>query len=618
MNRKKSSFFAILTELSVRNPFPYLLIILFSFLLYFQTVNYGLVKFDDDKLVQGNYQFLSDVKNIGKALTTDVLLEQQTSYYRPVLTLSLMSDALLGGEKPKIYHITNVILHCLNCCLLFYLLTLLNFKRLYAFFGALVFACHPLFVLAVAWIPGRNDLLLTLFFLASFIMLLKYLEEQRIIFIIFHALFMGISLFTKETALMFPVIFLAFSIIYQKDKIVNLRNIILLAIYILFIAGFLIIRSEIVQKSVEYPNPVQNMLKNLPVIPELASKFFIPFNLAPIPFYNLLNVIPGIVILGGLIYFIFLFRKNTKKVKSEANLSDWKNLSLFGLGFFVLLLLPGTVVNFLGGKLFDYLEHRAYLPSIGLLVTIGGLLHSGKFDKERLMYNYFTIPIIAVFTALTFFHSQNYSDTLTFYNYALETNPASASPWNNKGHELLITGNFVESLNYFEKAISRKFDYGEAWNNKGSALFRLGRFEEAIYCYDKSLQIQPDFEAFNNKGTALLKTGKLIEAAQCYEKALGLKPGFSDAWYNMGLIYEKAGHLSKAYEFYDKALEFRPNFPEAWNNKGNILQVSGRLEESIRCYDKSLELNPSYSPAIGNRSIAIQKLRNKKDRRQVD
>src|SRR5207253_5659704 len=60
--------------------------------------------------------------------------------YRPLTNLSYALDYALGGLDPRVYHITNLLLHALNSLLVFWLARYYTGKRLLALFTALLFA----------------------------------------------------------------------------------------------------------------------------------------------------------------------------------------------------------------------------------------------------------------------------------------------------------------------------------------------------------------------------------------------------------------------------------------------------------------------------------------------
>ncbi len=104
-------------------------------MLYFQAFSVGYTGMDDKVIIQDNFELLSKFSNVKEAFTRDAFLRKEadvrfgSGFYRPMQTVSYMIDAQIGGKNPWIYHFTNLILHILTSCSIFYLLTLLGFKK---------------------------------------------------------------------------------------------------------------------------------------------------------------------------------------------------------------------------------------------------------------------------------------------------------------------------------------------------------------------------------------------------------------------------------------------------------------------------------------------------------
>ena len=184
---------------------PYLWIIGLGFLLYFQALGLGYVSLDDEHLIVQNYPHISNLANLPQAFLYDVYWRNPGTYYRPLLNVSLMADAAWGGTKPFAYHFTNILLHLACVLLIFAFFQKIGFGRLRAFAVSLFYLAHPALVQSTAWIPGRNDTLLTLLILACFIFLIRYLEKQKPVDLSIHILFFGLACLTKEAAVVFPL-----------------------------------------------------------------------------------------------------------------------------------------------------------------------------------------------------------------------------------------------------------------------------------------------------------------------------------------------------------------------------------------------------------------------------
>ena len=190
---------------------PYLILIFLGFLLYYQTLSFSYSYLDDNNLILDNQKILTE-SGIFKIFTSDVFFYGSNSgfYYRPLLNVSFLLDSLVLGVNPFFFHFTNVILHLIAACLVFFIFKKYFFSKGTAYFLALIFLVHPVLSQAVAWIPGRNDSLLTIFILASFYFFANFLRNDRIAYLWGHIIFFALAIFVKETAVFLPIVCLIY------------------------------------------------------------------------------------------------------------------------------------------------------------------------------------------------------------------------------------------------------------------------------------------------------------------------------------------------------------------------------------------------------------------------
>ena len=204
----------------------YLLLLVASIgIVYAQSLRFDFVTYDDYELVVQNGDFLSRVSNIAASFTTHVFTTHraQSGYYRPLLLMSYIFDYQIWGLNPFGYHLTNIVLHCCTAVVVFLLLERLLKHRLAALLGSLLFALHPLQTESVAWVAGRNDVLLGLFVSIMLLAYLYYREEtaSRNLYLISVAAF-ALALFTKESAA-FYILLLPLYELCVDDRL-RLRN----------------------------------------------------------------------------------------------------------------------------------------------------------------------------------------------------------------------------------------------------------------------------------------------------------------------------------------------------------------------------------------------------------
>ena len=171
---------------------------------------------DDKSLVVNNprIQVLS-AENVRWAFTTTL-----GGNWMPLTWLSFMLDRQLGGPGPRVFHVTQIVLHILNTLLVLFLVRRLldlgavgkgaTFRWQTASLTALLFGIHPMHVESVAWISERKDVLYAFFFLAAMHRHLEprpegkrgYFRDAEVL------LLFALSLMSKPMAVTLPLVLL--------------------------------------------------------------------------------------------------------------------------------------------------------------------------------------------------------------------------------------------------------------------------------------------------------------------------------------------------------------------------------------------------------------------------
>ena len=182
----------------------YFVILLFTTLPFLHTIFFSFSPLDDAVLILGRLEWLQDYKNIYSIFTEPLFAGIGNYYYRPILILTFMIDAITGGGSPVSFHISNIVFHTIASLLVFEIFKKFELSNLVSILAALIFILHPVNISAISWIPGRNDTLLTIFILTSFLQWIKYLKSGNNKYLIFHLISYLIALLTKENATIFP------------------------------------------------------------------------------------------------------------------------------------------------------------------------------------------------------------------------------------------------------------------------------------------------------------------------------------------------------------------------------------------------------------------------------
>ncbi len=497
---------------------PYLLFALIAAVVYGRTVGFGYTYFDDDVIILKQFQSISSFTQIGHAFSSFIL----PPYYRPILTLSFMIDAAIGGNAPWIYHLSNCVYHLLTVCLVFYCLVVMGLPRLYSFIAGIVLAVHPLATHAVAWIPGRNDSLLAVFLLLAMITFLRLLKPGASpVKYMLHFVMFFCAMFTKETAVVFPLIALTWMVLNDRNQIRTARTGILAAGWIIIIIVWFAMRPALSIQDLNETDyySASAFFSNVPLIFETFGKLIIPLTLSVYPKYSLASSIIGVVLVS-VIFVLFVRRRMTGDP-----------FLLFAILWMVLLLLPGMVVRMYDApNRFDYVESRLYGPLAGFTFLLAGVICRFREIVRKIPVLMFA-GIVIVLGFLTIRQSSAYQDPVSYWTQSTIDSPRAAAAHFSLGVVTMrLRHDPVSASSSYLAAIAidpMNFKYH---NNLGRSYEMMGRLDEAAKEYQLAMRLNPsDPMPPFNLGNALYRSGNYIEAERYWKMACSLDPNFTEA-----------------------------------------------------------------------------------------
>lgn len=503
--------------------FPFLFLVTFGFLLYYQTLSFSFSYLDDNRLIIDNSQILNG-GGLAKIFTSDVFFSTNGSnfYYRPLLNVSLLLDSYWDGANPFFFHYTNLILHLIASCLVFLLLKKYLPSKNTAFFLSLIFLSHPVLTQAVAWIPGRNDSLLTIFVVAALILFIDFLKHNKIRYLWGHLIFLSLALFTKETAVFLPLICVAYYFLFAKPFKREDRKDNFLIIGATWFCSLLIwylFRKVSLSASSSLTDLFFSGLQNLPAFLVYLGKIIFPINLSIYPINLDSNYWLGLLALLLMLTAYYF----TPKI-------NWRRFS-FGLLWLVIFLLP----SFLSpdhGATSTFLEHRLYLPIIGFLLICAELypLKNINFSNKKTLL--ICNIIILIFATLTFYHSRYFHDRISFWNKAALDSPQSSFVHNNLGAMYYLDGDLIKAQGQYEAAL------------------QIDHMQKLVH---------------NNLGLVAYGLNNLDLAKREYQKEIAINPYYDVVWVNLGILSLKSNNFSEAKNYFQTALQINPNNSQAYN-----------------------------------------------------
>jgi tetratricopeptide (TPR) repeat protein len=468
-----------------------------------------------------------------------------------------------------------VTLHALNGCLLYYLFILLKCNRKYALVAAIIFTVHPALATAVSWIGGRNDTLMTFWVVLSFITLVRYRLTSKLMWALSGLLAWGLAVFTKEPALLFPAAGIVY-LLSQGEKGRKLAT--MLAGWSVLGLVFLAARWNVARPG--YNTEVlflNNATQNINGFLSYIAKAFLPIRLSVYAGYDPAFFWLGalvLVALTGLIWY--------------TGIRD-KRLFLLGAGWFLLFLLPYA------WRSVDYpnfLEHRLYLPGVGLAMMMLSLRPVIEL-KGRNEWLVWPVPVLLL-SAVTVNRLPVFTNGMTFWNDAARYSSGLYCVHDMLGKVYYERGQWDKAGEHFRRTLELKSDYTYGLNNLGMFFLQQGQSDSAVIYFKMALAQKPDYsEAWANLGSVYLQTGEVGRAENSFRKALGADSLNATACNGLGMVFAGRDSLAMAENWYRQSLRLDPlNSGPVWFNLGKLYAGHQKLEPAVTAFKEAARLDP--------------------------
>lgn len=597
------------------------LLIILSVLPYLYTIGNNFV-YDDKFTITNNYLIRSWHK-IPTIFTRSYFTDSGELSYRPVVTVSYFIDYTFWHFNPAGYHLTNLFLHSLNTLLLFFLLV--SFfpaikaetqkelstpahphdrrivipkpfagRTFIPFIASLVFCTHPVLSEAVNAVSYREDILVTTFYLASFLFYYRLVHQGKSILWYAASLicyFMG--LFSKEMAITFPILVGLFDFLSQGRNSITFRRIYYYTGYLLVSVFYVLVRFAFLHNPVEsyIPYPDNSLWVNFLTMSKVMA-FYIKMLFFPMHL-NADYVVSNTISLSETSFILSFFLIVSLGVIVCRLFFYHKILFFSALWFFVTLLPVMNVIpieNIMA-------ERYLYIPLVGFCILGSTLLGYGS--NLNLKYKALSLSGICILMSLilvgfswqTCERSKVWFNDLTLWSETVKNSSQSSRAHNNLGVLYKTMGFTDAAIQEYNTAIHIKPDYSEAHGNLANAYLDKG-----LSVLDK--KVLP--KAPDNLAKAYIDEYYLKDAIIEYKKSLEICPINETAHFNLGVTYGKMGLLDSAETEYQNVLRINNNNPHAHNNLGNIYEDRGLPDKAITEYGFSISIDPANAITHNN------------------
>jgi tetratricopeptide (TPR) repeat protein len=551
-----------------------LILLIVPFFIYIKTVGFDLIHLNDN----------------------DIFINKDAYLFRPVSNLSFALDTIIGSGRTWIYHLSNLVYHLLTVLSLYSLLRFLKIKNLAAFIVSFFFALHPLLAGAVSYVPARPDVLVGLWIILSLLTFGTYIKTRKVLHLILHILFFALAVFTKETTILFPALLLFYYYFILNEKINSKKTVLFFTAWMVIIALFFFLRSKVITTDLSAGAiGIDAFINNLPTLPILLVKVFIPVNLSTMPLFE-----SSFATLGYIV-FLFLFIVVIKKALHK------QFLPLLGYIWFLLLLAACLPFQLKDGKLLQaYSEQEAYLPLIGLIILLSYLLHERLQQSSREAYTWFFLLIVLIFIPLASVYSDTYKNSEAYFGRAADLNNPGA--YTKRGEEYINSTpkDYVNALADFNSAVEISGGaYAPAYYDLGRATADyLKNHQDAETDFTQAILLDPTMiDPYIDRADERLKLQNANGAVSDLTKAESIDSTDSRIYYTFGKVYIGARNFPLAIENYSKAIALNNYYTEAYTDRGLAYYQLNNYPAAIQDCNKAISINRGFFTAYYNKAM---------------
>jgi tetratricopeptide (TPR) repeat protein len=615
--------------------FPHLLIFIFAFVLYGNTLTHDYAL--DDLIVIKENAFakkgLSGIKEIFSYDSFTGFFGTQKKLvaggrYRPLSIASFAVEyAVTGGLNPFFSHLINILLYALTGSIIFTILSKLikapPGKSWYLgipFITSMLFLSHPVHTEVVANIKGRDEIFALLFSLISLLLIISYYEKRKPATLLLANLCFFLGLLSKENAIMFVVIVPLTIFFFTR---VPLKKNITVSISLFFTATvFVFIRFLVLGylNSGQLPNELLNnpfleatqsekfgtisytlgLYVKLLFFPHPLTHDYYPYHIPLIPLGNWKSIFSFVIYGCMIIYAIIKFKT--------------KDLITYGILFYLLTLFIVSNLLFPVGTFMN--ERFIYMPSLGFVLVIACLIAEKlpAVIKSESIYKKLAagilVLIFVMFAFRTYSRNLAWKDNFTLFTTdvqvsensikcnvsaggdyqkqaGLETDPAKKDEY------------YQLSLKHLEKAIS-------IYPKSVNGLILYGNVL-SMYKKDHKLAITQymsvlGFDRYNANAysnavqvSGLIDNGLETEYKIWVLKSLNsINPDNADVNYNLGKLYGQfKGNLDSSSYFLEHSISLNPVNKAALKDLGIVYSMKGEYPKALAVFSKAEKLDPA-------------------------
>ena len=574
-----------------------------TLLVYLRCLENGLV-YDDHEMIILN-RYIGDWAMVWRSFVNDSwwfrnpLSLPQSAYYRPLQDVWLAVNYHLFGLAPVGWHLAIVAVHLVAVYLVFEIARELNVSKWTPTIAATVFGVLPIHAQAVIWPTAIPLPMSAIFELAAF---LSFIRSGRGAASMFPApIFFAMALLSHESAVVFPLIIVAYGVLIGFARIPSWRERVVragvaAAPFFIEVAIYLVIRREVLgfitRLNITNPmTPAQGWLTVPNALGTYAMILIMPWRAGPVHPVDVVSSIRS-----SQFYLPTLALIGLATSGAVALWNDTRRLTYLFWAIWIAV----SIVPVLDLRAFSPLalveDRYLYMASVAWCIALTDIAVSFlmSVDASGRMLAAAASTVIIAFGASLFHVESFWHDEVALFGTCVEMAPRSTLCHDRLGLALKARGDKEDAEREFLTA--QELDPNDAANlyNLGLVHAEMGRNDEALGELKRALAGLPDAPPVAYVDLAKLADaiGKIDER----DEALGHAEKLPD-----GILAVELGRAQMAIAHHDfagaegfarEATSRDPRIADGWTLLGIALMNQKRVDEALDAYDHSLQLKP--------------------------
>jgi Flp pilus assembly protein TadD len=475
---------------------------------------------------------------------------------------------------PGPFHAVNLCAHLANAVLVFVILRRLIRRDWPAWFGAALFALHPVQVEPVAWVSSMYSSLSGLFALLATWQYLAFSDARfgderpavhgsrrtrANVHLAFAAGCYALALLTKPTILLLPLIWLLIDAGLRGRR---LRDVALPVgiVFVLLALPIAIVTRAAQPGTAVYSPPSLRPFVATDTLAFYLGKIVWPLHL--LPDYGrsprwldqhrqvayLTWIVPAVVLLIGAIVW-----RTTR----------WPLIAM--------LVFLAALAPMLGLAPFDYERYSTaadrylYFAMLAPAMLLAWGLSKAHARRWATVAATATAAVLCAALAVgSALQLRQWSDSRTLFSYELRGNATSLAAHAVFGFLAAAEHRPDAAIEQYNEALKTNPGDPLVLFNMGNVYLRTGRSADAIACYEQAAKANPtEDKLLSNLGIALAQSNRGAEAVDALNRALALNPRNADAHLNLAIILASGGDAANARQHFQEVIRLHGNVAAA-------------------------------------------------------